>query len=108
MYTNKGSMKKISEWISRKIKYITEDIWRIPLGELPKRKTFLIREIRILVLAFKGFREDKVQLRASALTFNTLLSIIPVAAIAFGIAQSFGFKERLEIEISDELDTGDH
>ncbi|MFO7853145.1 MAG: YihY/virulence factor BrkB family protein [Bacteroidota bacterium] len=97
-------MKKINEWIRRKIKYITQDIWRIPLGELPKRKTFLIREIRILVLAFKGFREDKVQLRASALTFNTLLSIIPVAAIAFGIAQSFGFKERLEIEIRKALE----
>ncbi|MEA1885670.1 MAG: YihY/virulence factor BrkB family protein, partial [Bacteroidota bacterium] len=97
-------MKKISEWIRRQIKYITEDIWRIPLGELPKRKTFLIRELRILVLAFKGFMEDKVQLRASALTFNTLLSIIPVAAIAFGIAQSFGFKERLEIEIRKALE----
>lgn len=97
-------MKKIREWISRKIKYVTEDIWRVPLGELPKRKTFLIREIRILVLAFKGFREDKVQLRASALTFNTLLSIIPVAAIAFGIAQSFGFEERLEIEIQKALE----
>jgi len=97
-------MKSIKEWISGKIRYITEDIWRIPLGELPKAKTFIIREIRILVLAFKGFREDKVQLRASALTFNTLLSIIPVAAIAFGIAQSFGFKERLEIEIRNALE----
>jgi membrane protein len=97
-------MKKIREWISRKIKYVAEDIWRVPLGELPKGKTFLIREIRILVLAFKGFREDKVQLRASALTFNTLLSIIPVAAIAFGIAQSFGFEERLEIEIQKALE----
>jgi membrane protein len=96
-------MKKISNWLSRKIKYVTEEIWHIPLGELPRRKTFLVREIRILVLAFKGFREDKVQLRASALTFNTLLSVIPVAAIAFGIAQSFGFKERLEIEIRNAL-----
>jgi len=97
-------MKRIREWIRHKIKYVTEDIWHLPLGKLPKRKTFLIREIRIFVLAFKGFREDKVQLRASALTFNTLLSIIPVAAIAFGIAQSFGFKERLEIEIRHALE----
>lgn len=96
-------MKKISDWIRRKIKYVTEEIWHIPLGELPRRKTFLVREIRILVLAFRGFREDKVQLRASALTFNTLLSVIPVAAIAFGIAQSFGFKERLEVEIRNAL-----
>ncbi|MFO7755041.1 MAG: YhjD/YihY/BrkB family envelope integrity protein [Bacteroidales bacterium] len=92
-------MKKIRQWIKEKIKYLTEDIWRIPLAELPRRKSFLIREIRILVLAFKGFREDKAQLRASALTFNTLLSIIPMVAIAFGIAQSFGFKERMEVEI---------
>lgn len=97
-------MKKIREWIRARVRYITEDIWQIPLADMPKRKSFLIREIRILVLAFKGFREDKVQLRASALTFNTLLSIIPVAAIAFGIAQSFGFKERLEIEIRNALE----
>lgn len=96
-------MKKISKWIRARIKYITEDIWQIPMGELPKRKSFIIREIRILVLAFKGFREDKVHLRASALTFNTLLSIIPIAAIAFGIAQSFGFRERLELEIKNAL-----
>ena len=63
-------IKKITNWISNKVKYLTEDIWRVPLGELPRRQTFLVREIRILVLAFKGFREDKVQLRASALTFK--------------------------------------
>lgn len=96
-------MRKIRHWIRQKIKYLTEDIWRIPLGELPRRKSFLVREIRILVLAFKGFREDKAQLRASALTFNTLLSIIPMVAIAFGIAQSFGFKERMEAEIRNAL-----
>ena len=49
-------MKKIGDWIRKKIKYVTEEIWHIPLGDLPKRKTFLVREIRILVLAFKGFR----------------------------------------------------
>ncbi len=97
-------MKKINEWIRNKLRYITEDIWKIPLGELPKQKTFFVREIRILVLAFKGFMEDKVQLRASALTFNTLLSIIPIAAIAFGIAKSFGFEERLREEVSHALE----
>ncbi len=71
----------------------------MPLSELPKRKSFIIREIRILVLAFKGFTEDKVQLRASALTFNTLLSIVPIAALAFGVAKGFGFEKKLENEI---------
>ena len=90
---------KFTNWLGDRIKYVTEDIWHIPLGELPKRQSFIIREIRILVLAFRGFTEDKVQLRASALTFNTLLSIVPIAALAFGIAQGFGFDRKLEAEI---------
>ena len=92
-------IKKFSDWIRKTIKYVSEDIWNVPLGDLPKTKSFIIREIRILVLAFKGFTEDKVQLRASALTFNTLLSIVPIAALAFGIAQGFGFDEKLADEI---------
>ena len=92
-------MKRFLEWFRAWVKYVTEDIWHMPLGDLPPRKSFLIREIRILVLAFKGFNEDKIQLRASALTFNTLLSIVPVLALAFGIAQGFGFDRKLEAEI---------
>ncbi|TFH36455.1 MAG: YihY/virulence factor BrkB family protein, partial [Bacteroidia bacterium] len=92
-------MRRLTEWIKGWIRYVTEDIWIIPLGDLPPHRSFVVREIRILVLAFKGFREDKIQLRASALTFYSLLSIVPVMAIAFGIARGFGFDKRLESEI---------
>ncbi len=94
-------MNRFIVWIKDRIKYLTEDIWHIPLGDLPRRKSFLIREIRIILLAFKGFTEDKIQLRASALTYNALLSIVPVAALAFGISKGFGLEERLELEIMD-------
>lgn len=39
---------------------------------------------------------DRVQLRASALTLYTMLSIIPFVAIAFGIAKGFGLDQRLQ------------
>jgi membrane protein len=48
---------------------------------------------------------DKVQLRASALTFYSLLSIIPVAAIAFAIAKGFGFDQNLKDLIVKEFET---
>lgn len=92
-------MKRITEWIKAWVKYVTEDIWHIPLGDLPPHRSFIVREIRILVLAFRGFSKDLIQLRASALTFYTLLSIVPIVAIAFGVAKGFGFDERLEAEI---------
>lgn len=63
----------------------------------------LIKQLRIFVLAARGFSTDNVQLRASALTFYTLLSVIPVAAIAFAIAKGFGFDQNLEQLITDKF-----
>jgi membrane protein len=40
-----------------------------------------------------------VQVRASALTYYTLLSLVPIAAMVFGIAKAFGFDERLRTAI---------
>jgi len=51
---------------------------------------------KVVVFAVKGFREDRCDLRASSLTLFTLLSIVPVMAMAFGIAKGFGFQEFLE------------
>ncbi|MBW2655049.1 MAG: YihY family inner membrane protein [Deltaproteobacteria bacterium] len=51
---------------------------------------------KVVVFAIKGFREDRCDLRASSLTLFTLLSIVPVMAMAFGVAKGFGFKEILE------------
>ncbi len=52
--------------------------------------------IKVIVFAVKEFRADRCDLRASSLTLFTLLSIVPVMAMAFGIAKGFGFKEFLE------------
>ena len=51
------------------------------------------------MLALRGFDEDKCMLWASALTFYTLMSIVPLLAMAFGIAKGFGLHERLEKEL---------
>jgi len=60
---------------------------------------FLIRALRIILLTFRGFVENKCQLRASSLTFYSLLSIVPVMAMAFGVAKGFGFQHTLEREV---------
>jgi membrane protein len=77
------------------------DIWRIRLADLPFGKSFLIKQLRIIILAFRGYNEDRCLMRASSLTFYTLLSIVPVAAMFFGVAKGFGFEKRLENELFD-------
>ena len=89
--------------IRKILQFITTDIWRIRLRDIPRSKSFFLKLLRILILAVRGFDEDRCQLRASALTFYSLLSIVPVVAIIFGIAKGFGFQEGLEKELLDKF-----
>ena len=57
--------------------------------------------LRVIFFAVRGFKQDRCDLRASSLTLFTLLSIVPVMAMAFGIAKGFGFQEFLEKRILD-------
>jgi membrane protein len=92
-------------WTLDQIKRLNDAIWRTPLSEISKGKIFVFKQLRIILLAAKGFSNDKVQLRASALTFYSLLSIIPVAAIAYGIAKGFGLDQTLKELITDKFQT---
>ncbi len=50
----------------------------------------------ILIFCTREFRNNRCDLRASALTLLTLMSIVPIMAMAFGIAKGFGFQKAFE------------
>jgi len=96
-------MESLKSIISKSVAFIKKDIWRISLDEFSKTKSILINALRVMVLSFRGFIEDKVQLRASALTYFSMLSIVPVVAMAFGIAKGFGLEKALERQLNESL-----
>jgi membrane protein len=96
-------MDKIRGWVPKAIAFVRQDIWRIRRTHLPPGKSFFLTLLRVLILSIRGFDEDKCQLRASALTFYSLISIVPVAAMAFGIAKGFGFEKILEAQLRSKL-----
>lgn len=65
----------------------------------PEFRQVLTKIGRVFWQAGKGFRRNQCGLRASALTMYTLFAIVPVMAMAFGIAKGFGFKEFLETQV---------
>lgn len=58
---------------------------------------------RILLNTSIGFYEDGCSIRAAALTYFTMMSIVPVLAVALGLARGFGFAPILEDVIKDQL-----
>ena len=89
-------MAKPFLWFLEKIRRINEIIWHTSLSDFSKTKSFLIKQVRIVVLAARGFMNNKVQLRAASLTLYSLLALVPIAAIAFAIAKGFGLDQNLE------------
>jgi membrane protein len=79
--------------------YVKTDIWTPPPQELSRTKTFCVRQLKVLLLAFRGFQEDQCSVKASALTFYSLLSVVPIVAMMFAIAKGFGFHKKLQAQL---------
>lgn len=92
-------IKKIRNLIS----FLNHGIW--DMDNLPdkKFKKLFYKQIRIIILAIKGYLKHNGNLSASALTFFSLLSVVPVLAMAFGVAKGFGLDNILEEEIRKNL-----
>ena len=65
---------------SATVQFLNTGIWRLQTHKLPPRRSFWITQLRILLLAVRRFNVDRCELRASALTVYSLLSIVPVVA----------------------------
>lgn len=61
----------------------------------------LVSALQVILLAIREYTNDRAGLRANALTFFSLLSIVPVLAMAFGIAKGFGLEELLQEKLRD-------
>jgi membrane protein len=85
--------------ISRIIHFSKTGIWEIQLKNLSPAKRFLIRILRTFVLALQEFGKDGCKKTASALTYYSLLNIVPVVAVAFAIAKGFGLQKLVEKQI---------
>jgi len=79
--------------------FLDTGIWFLPEKDLSRPKAFSIRALKILLLAIRGYRRDQCGVKASALTFYSLLSVVPVVAVFFGIAKGFGFDKRLQAQL---------
>ena len=87
---NVNRFSSILSIISKSINFLRNDVWYISLKELSPAKALFVKIVRIIILSSYEFKRNNCRLRASALTFYTLLSIVPVVALAFGIAKGFG------------------
>ncbi len=70
---------------------------------MPPFKEKIIKSLKILVLSGQAFSHDLCSLRASALTLYTVLSIVPIIALLFGIAKGFGLEKMMKQQLIEQI-----
>ena len=70
--------------------FFEEELWYQELPPWKTAKGFGLRIARFIHLVSLGFREDQLRLHATALTYSTLMSLLPLLAIGLAIAKGLG------------------
>ncbi len=78
-------------------------IWQIKREEVSPLRFFLLDICKKLLLAVEWFMDKRMFAAASALTYSTLLAIVPIVAVVFAIARGFGFNKYIEAWFMDVL-----
>ncbi|MDL2270104.1 YihY/virulence factor BrkB family protein, partial [Desulfosarcina sp. OttesenSCG-928-G17] len=92
-------MEKRGSLRRKGIVFFARTLWQLDRTRYSGVHWIGIRLLRTLVLSVQGFSRHNGSLRASALTFFTLFSLVPLAAIAFGIAKGFNVERHLREQI---------
>lgn len=92
-------MRKIQDKATRISRLLATHVWHLEKSELPRIQASAIFMLRLATLTVRKLFKDNCALRASALTFYSLLSVVPTVALAFGVAKGFGLDQRLETQL---------
>jgi membrane protein len=92
-------MANVITLFKRVTHFLNHKLWRLRIDKLNKKQGFFLKQLRIFSLAINGFNEDKCLLKATALTYYTVFSIVPIIALAFAVAKGFGFQQTLEQDL---------
>jgi membrane protein len=97
---------QISEIYRRVKRFLGREVWSKDISKLPWYLGFFYRVVRFIEHTISGFIRDRCLLRASALTYASLLSLVPLLALMFALLKGLGFQRRVEPILLDRFTGG--
>lgn len=81
--------------------YCNETIWKLDWKLLSWQQKITVYFLRVISIIVKGFGEHLLPVRATALAYTTLLSLIPLLAVSLSLFKAFGGMEKMKEPIQD-------
>lgn len=95
----------MGETFDRVRQFLTQDLWSVDLR--PRTLWGVgVRTLQLVVMVGEGFIRDQLLLRASALTYMAMLSIIPLLVVAISIVNALGVSANLAELAVDQITVG--
>lgn len=80
-------------WATRQWQYCSEGVWA------DTRRNWRVRLIKTINLSVRSFLDRDLQSQAAAMTYKTVLAIVPALALIFAISKGFGSQNLIQSEL---------
>jgi membrane protein len=87
--------------ISLSWRFLKHDIWSYTNEDVRGTYLWLMNIFKAVYLSIRFFLAHRIMERASALTYYTLLALVPTVALILGIGRGFGMQEMLHKALND-------
>jgi membrane protein len=94
--------------LSRIRKFTGTDVWLVEVDKLSRLKGIFYRQLQLTLYVWREFWKDNSLLRASGLTYTTLLTVVPLLALMFALLKGLGVQKALEPFFLERLTGGSH
>jgi len=89
-------MGKLVNNIKNFITFVTKTMWRVRDTEVSSGQYRRNYFLKVAYLSIQRYVANRVQVRAKALTYSTVFSLVPIMALLFAMAKGFGFANLME------------
>jgi membrane protein len=90
---------RIRTLVRRARRFLDLQIWEHDLSGRSTVETFFIRQLRVALIVLRGTARGGISLRASAMTYSTLIALVPLLIVGFSVFHNLGGLEGLETRL---------
>ena len=83
-------MKRIKRTTHKLMTFFREEIWDLEMEELSRAKARFIKYAKVGIITAKTYAQQKIGPQAVALSYFSVMALVPVLAIVFGVTGGLG------------------
>jgi membrane protein len=93
--------------IKKIIDFITYGVWLKTENDFSGKRWWAVKQLRVILFTAKGFGRHDTAIRSAALSFFTVMSLVPILALVFVIFKGFGMEATFTKYLYDMLPDND-